>query len=349
MHHERPCRAISPSARGESPPNDGKFLPLPIKSEPRLGRLHGGSIAMRRLFSVCRRLAESRVPVLIEGETGTGKELVAEAIYEIGGSRGPFVVFDCAAVSPHLMEAELFGHERGAFTGATTQRRGIFEEAHGGTILIDEIGDLAPTLQAKLLRVLDRGEIRRVGGTEMIHVDVRVLAATRRDLDGAIAAGQFRDDLFHRLAVARLEVPPLRHRAGDVSLLARHFALEHGTREVPADAIARFEDYAWPGNVRELRNAVSRWAALGESDPSPEAFRAAIHCRPSRCVATDPDWLDSVLALPFAVARRKMQDEFARRYVERVLEAHEGNMTEAARASGLALRYFRKVKSRARR
>src|SRR4029077_6229083 len=160
----------------------------------------------------------------------------------------------------NLVESSLFGHERGAFTGAVTQRRGVFEQAHGGTLLIDEIGDLELALQSKLLRAIERGQIRRVGGDKWLEVDVRVIAATRRDLDKAVAAGRFRDDLFHRLAVARVELPPLRERHGDVPLLARHFAKEMaGSVDVlTPEILARFAEYAWPGNVRELRNAVAR-------------------------------------------------------------------------------------------
>src|SRR5207302_7312009 len=168
----------------------------------------------------CVKLAKANVPLVIEGETGTGKELLAEALHEEGSRAAmPFVVFDCTAAPPTLVESELFGHERGAFTGAVSQRRGVFEQAHGGTLLIDEIGDLDLPLQSKLLRAIERGQIRRVGGDKWLEVDVRVLAATRRDLDKAVAAGRFRDDLFHRLAVARIELPPLRRRSGDIALI----------------------------------------------------------------------------------------------------------------------------------
>jgi two-component system, NtrC family, response regulator HydG len=269
---------------------------------------------------------------------------------------GPFVVFDCTTVSPSLMESELFGHERGAFTGADAQRKGIFEEANGGTLLIDEIGDLEAPLQAKLLRVLDRGEVRRVGSNLAIPVDVRVLAATRRDLDRAILAGQFRDDLYHRLAVARIEVPPLRQRHGDVSLLARHFAREFGMKEIAPSTLVRFEEYVWPGNVRELRNAIARLAALGPGSLSmlgEEGFRSSgpssTSSRVGHAAASSSAAHEELFVLPFAVARKKAQDEFDREYIERVLAQHGGSMTQAARASGVALRYFRLVKARARR
>ncbi len=187
-------------------------------------RVIGESEAMHMLYPLFERLAKSDVPIVIEGETGTGKEALAEALHEAGPrARGPFVVFDCTAVPANLVESELFGHERGAFTGATNARKGMFELAEGGTLLIDEIGDLDLALQPKLLRAVERSEIRRVGGTRAIRCNVRVLAATRRDLDQEVQDGRFRDDLFHRLVVARVELPPLRKRAGDVVLLTRHF------------------------------------------------------------------------------------------------------------------------------
>ncbi len=315
--------------------------PEPLPSAVRFGRTIGASVAMRRLYPLCERLAASRIPAIIEGETGTGKEVLAESLHEVGGSKGPFVVFDCTTVSASLVEAELFGHERGAFTGAVASRPGVFEEADGGTLLIDEIGDLDLALQAKLLRLIDRSELRRVGGQKTIRVDVRVLAATRRDLDKEVAAGRFRDDLFHRLAVARIELPPLRERHGDVGLLARHFVAEMGgAPEIAALVKERFADYTWPGNARELRNLIARYVALGtdaevpmSSPPSPNDGR---------------DWLDALVAkgLPFAIAKRQTLDEFQRRYVLATLARHNGSVAQAAKASGLALRYFRLVKAR---
>ena len=329
---------------------EAEELPQGEEQPPRLSRfgsMIGSSIAMRRLYPLCERIAKARVPVIIEGETGTGKEVLAESLHEVGGSGGPFVVFDCTAVSPALMEAELFGHERGAFTGAVASRAGVFEEANGGTLFIDEIGDLELALQAKLLRILDRGELRRVGGTKTIKVNVRVLSATRRDLDKAVAAGRFRDDLFHRLAVARIELPPLRDREEDVLLLARHFATEMtgSTDVLTPELLSRFTDYSWPGNVRELRNAVARFIALGETadDPRWQTARTGARSTPG-----NGDWLEQILATQpsFAIARRIVVNEFERRYVEKTLAAHDGNVAHAARSSGLALRYFRIVKAR---
>ena len=319
--------------------------PPPLPSAMRFGRMLGASVAMRRLYPLCERVSRSRVPVIIEGETGTGKEALAESIHE-AGKGGPFVVFDCTTVSANLLESELFGHERGAFTGAVNARPGVFEEADGGTLLIDEIGDLDLQLQAKLLRVIDRGELRRVGGQKTIKVDVRVLAATRRDLDKAIALGRFRDDLFHRLAVARIELPPLRERHGDVPLLARHFAAEMGSSPtvLSAEALARLSEYSWPGNIRELRNAIARFIDLGDAEVQVGRAGSA----PLSTRTGSGDWLDGILENPpaFALAKRKVLDEFERRYVLRILEAHDGNVAQAARASGLALRYFRLVKAR---
>jgi DNA-binding NtrC family response regulator len=302
------------------------------------GRMLGESETMRRLFPLAERLAATDVPIVIEGETGTGKEVLAEALHEASSrASGPFVVFDCTAVPPSLVESELFGHERGAFTGAVAMRRGVFEQAHGGTLLIDEIGDLEPSLQPKLLRALERSEVRRVGGDKWIRLDVRIIAATRRDLDKAVQEGRFRDDLFFRLAVGRIELPPLRDRRGDVAVLTRAFWRDLGGQgEVPYDLLQRFERHSWPGNVRELRNAVARHIAVGESVAETAAP-----------IAGD-DALDAILAmeLPYPRARQLAQAEFERRYVERVLAAHNGNVARAAAASGIARRYFNIILAR---
>jgi DNA-binding NtrC family response regulator len=297
---------------------------------------------MRRLHPLCARLALTNVPVLIEGETGTGKELLAEALHEEGPrAAGPFVVFDCTAVQPTLVESELFGHERGAFTGAVATRKGVFEQAHGGTLLIDEIGDLDSRMQPKLLRAIERSEVRRVGGDRPIRVDVRLLCATRRALDHEVQAGRFRDDLFHRLAVARIELPPLRRRTGDVVLLARAFCEAMGGTEesLPDDVLARWEEHPWPGNVRELRNAVARRIALGDLAASAAGAGSA-----SGVIGV----LEGIIAehLPYGTARRRVLEEFERRYVEKVLAEHDGNVLRAAAASGVARRHFQRVKGR---
>jgi two-component system, NtrC family, response regulator HydG len=308
------------------------------------GRLIGASPAMRSLYSLCDRLAASTVPVIIEGQTGTGKEVLAEALHEASPrAQAPYVVFDCSAVQANLAEAELFGHERGAFTGAIGSRKGMFELAHGGTLFIDEIGDLDPALQPKLLRAVERGEVRRIGSDRLIRFDVRILAATRRDLDQEVSAGRFRDDLFHRLAVTRIELPPLRSRVGDVAVLARHFwqAMGGDLRMLPADVVARWERYQWPGNVRELRNAVARMLAIGESGPAGRPT--------SKAAGGDPFEEVIALRLPLPIARQRVVQEFERRYIECVLADHGGDSAGAAAASGIARRYFNLLRSRATR
>jgi DNA-binding NtrC family response regulator len=305
------------------------------------GRLVGASAPMRRLYPMCERLAKSDVSVVIEGETGTGKEVLAEAIHEASARRaGPFVVFDCTAVPPTLVESELFGHERGAFTGAVSARRGLFEQAHGGTLLIDEIGDLELSLQPKLLRALERSEIRHVGGDRVIRVDIRVLAATRRDLDREVEEGRFRDDLFFRLAVARIELPPLRERTGDIEVLTRHLWTQlEGKGDPPYEFLRWLERQPWHGNVRELANAVARYLALGNA-VADEGSRSP-RKRDDRA-SEDAE----LYALPFRLARDRVIADFERNYVQKLLERHGGNVTRAAEASGIGRRYFTTLASR---
>jgi two-component system response regulator HydG len=324
---------------------DAPAQPSVLPAVTSFGRMVGASTEMRRLYPLCDRLARSTVTVVIEGETGTGKEVLAEALHEEGPrADGPFVVFDCTAVPASLVESELFGHERGAFTGAVATRKGVFEQAHGGTLLIDEIGDLEPALQPKLLRALERSEIRRVGGDRPIRVDTRVLAATRRDLDREVQAGRFRDDLYHRLTVARIELPALRRRAGDVPVLARHFWRQLGGQDdaLSGDVLLRWEDYGWPGNVRELRNTVARRLALGELAQSPGAPEGS----------RDPDeriddFVAGLLALdlPLVEARQRMIEDFERRYIEHAM-ARTGSVAKAATAAGVAKRHFQRIKAR---
>ncbi len=332
---------VQRNARGANPE---------VPSAKSFGRLLGESRAMRRLYPLCDKLARSKVPVLIEGETGTGKEVLAEALHDVSPlANAPFIVFDCTAVPATLAESELFGHERGAFTGATALRRGVFEQADHGTLFIDEIGDLDPALQPKLLRAIERGEIRRVGGDRWLSVDVRLLSATRRDLDREVQEGRFRDDLFHRLAVTRVELPPLRSRREDIPLLALHFAKQNGESSLPPELIARWDSEPWPGNVRELRNAVARYIAIGAdarlTDPAKTASPGAP--RPS---TQGGDFIDRVVAekLPLAAARAAVVEEFESRYLEAVLAAHGGVVTRAAAASGIARRHFQRLRAKGR-
>ncbi|MEJ7600854.1 MAG: sigma-54 dependent transcriptional regulator, partial [Kofleriaceae bacterium] len=245
-----------------------------------LGEVVGESALMRQLLAMIDRVAASDATVLIVGESGTGKELLARTIHRVGPRKdGPFVAFDCSALTPSLLEAELFGHEKGAFTGAARARRGLFREANGGTIFLDEIGDIDATVQNKLLRVLQEREIKPVGGDRPVAIDVRVVAATNKDLKGLVARGQFREDLYWRLAVVPIQVPPLRERKEDIPALAAHIlARRRGAAksfagnetpyptQVTAKALQRLQTYRWPGNIRELENVLSRAAILCDGE-----------------------------------------------------------------------------------
>jgi DNA-binding NtrC family response regulator len=244
-------------------------LPRP---EARYGRFVGASLAIRRVYQLLDKVARTDLPVLITGQSGTGKELVARELHDRGPrAAGPFVTVNCAAITETLFESELFGHERGSFTGAWNQKRGRIEVAAGGTLFFDEIGEIPQQTQVKLLRFLQEREFERVGGSGPIRVDVRIIAATNRDLPSAIRAGQFREDLFYRLNVVPVALPPLRERDGDIDLLAYHFADEVSrslgrSKRLSAEALAVLRAHSWPGNVRELENAVERALVLAESD-----------------------------------------------------------------------------------
>ncbi len=244
----------------------------------RFGQLVGGSPRIRELFDAMARVAPTDATVLLIGETGTGKEVVAQTLHELSPRAArPFVAINCGAISPHLIESELFGHEKGSFTGADRRHTGVFERADGGTLFLDEITEMSLDLQVKLLRVLETSQVQRVGGTEAIAIDPRVIAATNRPPAQAVADGRLREDLYYRLNVFPLVVPPLRERPGDVEALALHFLAEIAEREqrprrfTPA-ALKRLADHAWPGNVRELKNAVQRAAILGDEEIGPDAL-----------------------------------------------------------------------------
>ena len=272
--------------------------------------LLGNSVAMREVFGILERVAPTDLTVLISGETGTGKELASKAVHTRSRRReGPFVVFDCGAAPENLIESELFGHNRGAFTGAIEARPGVFEAAHGGTIFLDEIGELPLELQPKLLRVLEQREVRRVGANKTKPIDVRIVAATNRNLREEVDRGRFREDLYYRLAVVEMAMPPLRERTEDLSMLARHL-LERAAHNTHVKAIAQpvldvFAEYHWPGNVRELSNVIER--ALPFSDGAtirlsalPDALKPAGTPPPSGPSAATPDPASSAdTTLPF--------------------------------------------------
>jgi len=289
----------------------------------------GASQPIQDLLGLVLRAAQSPHPVLITGESGTGKELVARAIHQASG-RGAFVAVNCGALPEPLLESELFGHEKGAFSGADRAKPGLFEAADGGVLLLDEIGDLPLALQPKLLRALENGEVRRVGATEARNLDVRVIAATNRDLDAEVQSGRFREDLFYRLNVLSIHTPPLRERAADIPLLAEHFlqgdaAPSPRSRRISPDAMALLTTYPWPGNVRELRNAIQRAAVVATSDEvRPEDLPSRIR-EASRAAPLVRDSTDRALPLR----------DVERLYILEVLRQAGGNKSRAAELLGL--------------
>ena len=293
--------------------------------------LIGTSPAMLELYKQIAQIAPTHVTVLIVGESGSGKELVARTIHERSRRADrPYVAVNCASIAESLLESELFGHERGAFTGAHSSRMGLFEEANGGTVLLDEVGDIPAKMQAQLLRVLQEGEVRRVGGSSAIPVDVRVLAATNRDLAVDVAEKRMRADLFYRLNVVTLRIPSLRERGDDVVALARHFVARNAATvgrpvpEISEEALARLRAYPWPGNVRELENAMARAVAMSQSSvllPGDLPPLVAAEASAPGAQAIDHNW--PTLA------------ELERRYIARVLERTEGNKTAAASILGV--------------
>jgi two-component system, NtrC family, nitrogen regulation response regulator NtrX len=303
------------------------------------------SAAMKALMEQLERVAASETRVCIRGETGTGKELVARTLHEKSGRRGgPFVTLNCAAIPAELMESELFGHEKGAFTGASGRHVGKFEQAHRGTLFLDEIGDMPLGMQAKLLRVLEEGEIERVGGDKPIPVDVRVVVATHRDLEAQVKAGAFRQDLYHRIYVFPVLLPPLRERIEDIGLLARHFArqvaLQNGWREktFSDDAIGALEKYAWPGNVRELRNVVERVLLLAPGDVIDAAtVRLALPgggASPAPTAANISSGDGDVIAVGDGSLASRTEG-FERETILAELKKHGHHMTNTAKALGL--------------
>jgi DNA-binding NtrC family response regulator len=290
------------------------------------------------VFETIQKVAETDLTVLIRGESGTGKELVAQAIHQRSPRRGrPFVAVNCAAISKELVESELFGHEKGAFTGADARRVGRFEAANEGTIFLDEIGDMAPETQAKVLRVLQERTFERVGGQQVQKVDVRVVAATHRDLESEVRRGRFREDLYYRLRVVEIALPPLRERTEDLPALAQRLLeqlaqrLGREPRRMSAGALARLARHPWPGNVRELRNVLEQAAVLSSG---PVIEEQDLHLGPgaSDGVAPPPAAGDDV---PFREAKDRMVLEFERNYLLRALRAHGGNISRTAEAIGM--------------
>jgi DNA-binding NtrC family response regulator len=312
---------------------DGARLTVELHGEDELGELRGRTPVMRRLMAQIRRAGASDSAVLLIGESGTGKELIARGLHE-NGKRvdGPFVTVDCGALSPSLVASELFGHEKGAFTGAEQRHQGAFERAHGGTLFLDEIGELPSSLQPALLGALERGRFRRVGGRTEVEVDVRVVSATHRDLRSEVNAGRFRLDLYYRIAVVVLRIPPLRERPEDIPLLVEHFLKEAGGEPVGDDLLRTLCEHSWPGNVRELRNVVEALVVMGEVP--------ALDGSPSS--AGD----DDLLGLSYKEARARTLQRFEDRYLPKLLERASGNVSEAARLAQMDRTYLIKLLAR---
>jgi DNA-binding NtrC family response regulator len=304
-----------------------------LESEPGVSELVGNTPEMQKVFKTVRDVASSTATVLIHGETGVGKELVARAIhYHSPRKNKPFVVLHCAALADGVLESELFGHEKGSFTGALYTRRGRFELAHGGTLFLDEVSEMGPNVQVKLLRVTETGTFERVGGEETRQVDVRLIAATNKDLEGLVAAGKFREDLYYRLNVIKLDIPPLRERKADIPLLANYFLLKYAQknnkelRGFSAEAMALLQEYHWPGNVRELENVVERAVVFCKKNViEPEHLSPNLVNKERK-----PEFIQVRLGMPMKDVERDV--------ILKTLELTHGNKAEAARILGLSSR-----------
>ncbi len=340
----------------------GESVEVALSPRQSFAGLIGRSVQMREMFARLEKLAQSDATVLISGETGVGKELVAESLHEFSPrSSGPFVVLDCGSIPQNLIESELFGHERGSFTGAVSSYAGAFERAHRGTMFLDEIGELPLAMQPKLLRALERKEVRRIGGSRTIQVDIRVVAATNRDLGVEVNRGRFREDLYYRLAVARVHVPPLRERREDIEPLIEHFLSitpnANGARLSP-ETVELMKKHDWPGNVRELRNVIERALLLSEppmgavtdgglrapspvAENGPDAANVQASGDPAAYAAVVTPRGREMFEIaidtrsPFKEAKQALVTEFERRYIRRLLAEHGGNISAAARVAGI--------------
>lgn len=337
----------------------GERVDLAPSTRDSFGAVVGRSRRMREVFAILERIAPTNTTVVLEGETGSGKEVVARTLHARSRrAREPFVVFDCGAVPKDLIESELFGHERGSFTGAVQTRQGLFEVAHGGTLFLDEIGELTPELQPRLLRALEHREIRRVGSNRPIPVDVRLIAATNRDLEAEVRAGRFREDLYFRLSVVRIRLPQLRERPEDIPLLTRHFLRqapfnrghdgEPHVKGLSDDAAAVLMAYHWPGNVRELLNVVERATSFADGDQieigdlPPHLLAATRRGTHGLDESTEP-----FPGLPsnagFKQAKEAWIERFEREYLSSLLSRCGGSLSAAARAADLDRKHLRKL------
>ena len=320
-------------------PFDERIEILPSDKE-HLGDLVGRSLVMREIFGLIEKIAPTDATVLIGGETGTGKDVIARTLHQLSRrAQGPFVVVDCGAVSSSLIESELFGHEKGSFTGAISARAGAFELATGGTVFLDEIGELSLELQPKLLRVLEARELRRVGGSKITKVDLRIIAATRKDLRSEVEKGKFREDLFFRLNVVPIVSPPLRNRREDISMLVDCFVLALGgtAGSISDSARTAMLRHDWPGNVRELRNVVERALALGgDPDVLLLPINASSPGKGGEQMTFSPE-------LSFRDTKERWTEQFERRYLTWLLRRAEGNISKAARDADMDRKYLHKL------
>ena len=325
-----------------------EVLDIPPSTSDHFGALYGGSHAMRQVFGLLERASKSAAPILFLGESGTGKELMARGVHDASPRKdGPFVVFDCGASTETLIESDLFGHLKGAFTGAASDRQGAFAAAHGGTLFLDEIGDLPVSLQPKLLRMLEAGEVVPLGGRKSERYDVRIVAATHRDVFGEVARGGFRGDLYYRLAVVEIHVPPLRQRTGDLGRLVAMFLERAGASELAAQvggaALERLQRYHWPGNVRELRNVITRAVALAGPDDDFQSLPFVL-----RPTAAAPESVTEIKAdRPFHEAKDALVARFEREYLNDLVQRAGGNLSQAARTAGLERKFLYKLLERA--
>jgi two-component system response regulator HydG len=332
LRRQEVVRAVARALDRARLQHENDALRAELESTGRSRAIIGQSAGVRRAVELVEQVASARTTVLLQGESGTGKEVFARALHRLSQRKGPFVAVNCAAIPENLMESELFGHERGAFTGAVQATQGCFQRADGGTLLLDEIAELQPPMQAKLLRVLQEGEVVKVGGAQPQPVDVRVVAATNRDLEAEVAANRFRSDLFYRLHVIAVDLPPLRTRSEDVPALAQHFlrrfASQNGKRvaAIDQDAMAALQAYPWPGNVRELENAIERAVVLARGDV------IGVHDLPER-VATRPG---GSRALQFAVGTPL--EEIERAAIAATLDMTGGDKRRAALLLGIGVR-----------
>jgi len=318
------------------------FVREVVASENRsFGELLGESLAMREIFAVLERVAPTNVTVLIEGESGTGKELAARSIHAASPRASqPYVVFDCASVPSELAESELFGHKKGAFSGAVSDRAGAFQRAHGGTLCLDEMGEMPIDLQPKLLRALETGDVRSVGDDTTRKVDVRVVASTNRDLRAESQRGRFRADLLYRLEVVKVRIPPLRNRPEDIQGLVE--AILAGKVQGPYEGpvMSRLMAYGWPGNVRELRNVLTRAMALAGANPKFDALAFNLGPASEGPATIGMDFPGVARPLPFKEAKAQLLASFERSYVSALLERHQNNVQQAAAAAGLSRKHL---------